>query len=531
MKHAFLKVLALCSAACFSSSARTESDTLTIIHLNDTHSSLSPLGPRTARLEGTAGGIARAAYVIRSLRLRAPQAILLHAGDFSMGDISYNVFFGVPELKILKFLGCDAMAVGNHEWDLGPSTFLASLDSGFTAGVFPLLSANTRMDDPALAGHRAYVMPATVLQRGGLKIGVFGLTAPMANTLSSPAPAVIDTPFGRAAETVAFLRNEGCCPIVCLSHLGAATDTALAALVPGIDLIVGGHDHRSLRLAVPARTGGDTTWIVQTSGFYREVGVVRLVVRGGKVGLLDARRVPVTSAVPEDSAVARVSAAVCAAIEKGHGRVFTRKVGLATATLREEPASLVSRGYRDTEVGDLVSDAFRDLTGTDIAIEPCGSTALPMYRGPQVPADLFRIVGYGWNPANGLGYHLVRFDISGAALLEGIEYSLSTLPEGEEFFLQVSGMRYTYNPDRAPAGRLVSAAIHGSPVDGARTYSVTANAFVAGYMQRLGLPLANFREFGGDTTEVMALTRYVRKLGTVRPRPLSRILSVGGAGR
>lgn len=526
MRHVLLKVFALSTAFGISSSAGTRADTLTIIHLNDTHSTFAPLGPRTASLKGTVGGIARAATILRRLRSANPHAILLHAGDYSMGDISYNVFFGVPELKVLKELGCDAMAIGNHEWDLGPSTLLAALDSAFSAGGFPLLSANTRLDDPALARLRGYIIPATVVRRGGLKVGIFGLTTMMSNTLSSPAPAIIDTPFGRAAETVTLLRKEGCRPIICLSHLGAATDRALAALVPGIDIIVGGHDHRSLRFPVPAG-GGDTTWIVQTSGFYREVGVVRLVVRGDKVSLLDVRRIPVNSAVPEDPAVARVSALVCGTVESKYGRVYTGKAGVAVATLREEQASLVSKGCRDTEVGNLVADAFRDLTRTDIAIEPCGSTALPMYRGPLVPADLFRIVGYGWNPVNGLGYHLVRFDISGAGLLEGLCFSLSAIEGDDEFFLQVSGMRYTYNPDLPPAGRLVSASIHGERVDRARLYSVTANAFVAGFMRHIGIPLVNLHEFGGDTTEFLALTRYVQKLGTVRPPRVSRILSTG----
>lgn len=528
MRHATLPVVMLLCALSLHAAERTPTDTLAVIHINDTHSALMPLGPRRANLKGTVGGIARAASVIQGVRSANPLAILLHAGDYSMGDISYNVSFGVPELRILRALGCDALSVGNHEWDMGPAILLTALDSAFSGGGFPLLSANTRLDDTSLARHRRYITPATILRRAGLKIGVFGLTTPLANAFGSPAPAYVDTPLVYAASAVTSLRNEGCRPIICLSHLGLTLDQMVAAQVEGIDLIVGGHDHRSLRRAVPVGHGDDTTWIVQTAGFYSEVGVVRLVVTGESVRLLDSRLIPVTSAIQEDPSVAAAVSAVRATIEKGDGRWFTSKVGTATATLEEESRSLLAPGYQDTRVGNLVADAFRDLTGTDIAIEPGGSTAQPIYRGPIVAADLFRVVGYGWNPADGLGYHLVRFDIQGEALIAGINFSLSTIAEDDEYFLQVSGMQYTYRPDAAPAERFVSAAVHGKPIDRARTYSVTANAFVAGFMGRLGIPLTNLREFGGDTTEYMALTRYVKKLKTIRPRPRSRILSVQG---
>jgi 2',3'-cyclic-nucleotide 2'-phosphodiesterase (5'-nucleotidase family) len=325
------------------------------------------------------------------------------------------------------------------------------------------------------------------------------------------------------------LKKEGCRPIICLSHLGYELDRALAALVPGIDIIVGGHDHRLLKRPVAIAHGGDTTWIVQTSGFYREVGVVRMVVRGGKVRLLDSRVIPVNSSVRADRDIDAMVRSLTRRIEGRYGRLFTSRVGTATARLEEEATSLLAPGYHDTPVGNLVADAFRNLTGTDIAIEPGGSTAQPIFPGPLVPVDLFRVVGYGMNPVNGLGYHLVRFDVRGEALKAGINYCLSTIGGDDEFFLQVSGIHYSYDAAAVEANRLVSARINGLPLDPSRIYSVTANVFVAAFMKHVGIPLTGLHEFGGDTTEFMALTRYVKKLGTIRPGVPSRILSVGKA--
>src|SRR5476651_2309509 len=117
-----------------------QTDTITILHINDSHSGLLPSGPRTADLKGTHGGIARAASVIGLTKMTEKNVLTLHAGDFSVGDIFYNAYFGVPELRILSGLGLDAMTVGNHEFDLTPATLKQVLDTAFAAGgAFPLL--------------------------------------------------------------------------------------------------------------------------------------------------------------------------------------------------------------------------------------------------------------------------------------------------------------------------------------------------------------------------------------------------------
>src|SRR5437016_1914165 len=94
--------------------------TITLLHVNDTHSHLDAIGPKDAALKGTLGGIARAATVIGQLRAIEPNVLLLHAGDVFQGDPMFNAYFGVPEFQLMKQLGFDAMAVGNHEFDFGP---------------------------------------------------------------------------------------------------------------------------------------------------------------------------------------------------------------------------------------------------------------------------------------------------------------------------------------------------------------------------------------------------------------------------
>ena len=118
MKNQLLKSTIIFLIVLFSfTNISAQADTLTILHVNDTHSCLAPLAPRTTALEGTIGGIARAATVIGMNKMQEKNVLTLHAGDFSIGDLFYNLYFGVPELQLMKSMGFDAMTVGNHEFD------------------------------------------------------------------------------------------------------------------------------------------------------------------------------------------------------------------------------------------------------------------------------------------------------------------------------------------------------------------------------------------------------------------------------
>jgi 2',3'-cyclic-nucleotide 2'-phosphodiesterase (5'-nucleotidase family) len=288
-------------------------------------------------------------------------------------------------------------------------------------------------------------------------------------------------------------------------------------MIPGIDLIVGGHDHLAMSVPFAVAHGTDTTWIVQTGGFYLNVGKLRLKVEGRKVRLLDYALLPVDARIPEKKEIKRVVSSLIAGIEKRYGRLYTKQIAISMGFVKEVADSLMHRTEGTTPIGRLVTDAFRDLTHTQIAIEPGGSTARPIYKGPVTPADLFRVVGYGFNPDNGLGYHLVRFDMRGSALVAGLAFGLSDIASDDEFYLQASGLRYMYDARQEGTNRLVSVLVNGASLDTVATYSVTANYFVKSFLDNLGFRYSNFREFKGDTTEFYALRRYVEKFGTIYP--------------
>jgi 5'-nucleotidase/UDP-sugar diphosphatase len=504
-----------------------QTDTVTIIHVNDSHSALAPIGPRTASLDGRHGGIARVATIVGTLQATNPNPLFLHAGDFSIGDIFYNAYFGVPELQILLGLGCKAMAVGNHEFDLTPSTLQTALDSGFAAGSFPLLSANLILDDPAVQSLKKYIQPYTIETEGATKVGIFGMLLPETMVISNPAPAVVDMNLGPIAMAmVDTLKAQGCGVVILLSHLGVYYDQMLASAIPGINVIIGGHDHYAFPQPLPVVNPlGDTTWIAQANAFYLNVGKLRLAASPSGVHLLDYELIAVDSTTSKEPTIDAVVQGLQADIEGKYGPVFTQQIGTATGFFEEVADSLMMNGPQDTPIGNLVTDAFRALTHTDIAIEAGGSTAMPIYPGPLVAVDAFRVVGYGFNMDNGLGYQLVTFAMTGADLMFGLEFGLSTIELNDEYLLQTSGLEYTYNPGAPAYSRVASVTIGGLPLIPSATYSVTANAFTKVFLEYLQVPFTNLHEFRGDTTEFQVLTDYIKAHSPISPVSGGRIVS------
>jgi 2',3'-cyclic-nucleotide 2'-phosphodiesterase (5'-nucleotidase family) len=491
-------------------------DTLTILHFNDTHSCLAPLAPRDQNLEGMIGGISRAATFIGMTKMSDPNVITLHAGDFSIGDFFYNVFYGVPELQIYSSLGVDALTLGNHEFDLGATTLLGVLQTAFpSGGEFPILSSNLILPDASVQPLSDYVTAYTVKEIGGLKVGIFGLTTPETNLLSNPAPAILDDDItGKALEMVGTLQTLNCDVIIMLSHLGYEYDEVIAQNIPGINVIVGGHDHLILQNPVSVTNpSGKTTWIVQAGAFFQYIGKMQLGVNQGNVSLLNYNLVPMNTSIPEEPTTKAIVEGLIQLIEETYGPVYTQQIGTAPTYMEEEATDLTKAGNHDTPLGNFITDAFRWKTGTDIAIEPGGSIAMPIQRGPVVGADLFRAVGYGFNTDNGLGFRIAKFKISGEALLDALKYILSNYISNDEFFIQVSGMDYKYKI--AGPSVIVSAEVgvgsNKSKIDPSATYSVSTNEFVPMVLEVLQIPFTDL-EIETGLSEYQVLDEYVKHL-------------------
>ncbi len=502
--------------------------TVTLLHVNDTHSYLDAWGPKDRHLEGTIGGMAKAASVIAAVRAREPNVLLLHAGDVFQGDLFFNQYFGVPELQLMQQLGFDAMAVGNHEFAFGPDVLAGSLAAAYGDGTLPLLSANLDLTGyPALA---TWIRPSVIKQVAGVRIGIFGMTTPD-DVMNMPAPVVIlgagdpAALMGIAAQQVGELRSAGADVVICLSHLGVLYDRALAANVPGIDIIVGGHDHYVFaRPEVVTNPEGQPTLILQAGADYEHVGRLRFTLDAGAVKVLSYKLLPVDEDVRPLTQVQNVVDDLKQGIVARYGDVYN--LTLATAVHDLETTTDPEQPERDTAMGDLVTDALRAKTGTDIALTANGLVCKGIPRGPIVGVDIFRPVPFGYDPATGLGFKIATFRITGAELVEGLETGLAYLGINEDFFLQVSGMSFKYDPRAAVGARVLAASVrvHGRRIDPEQTYSVTVNEAVAALLPLMGVEVSDLQLL--PDLEYDVLKEHVVALHRVNVRPEGRIVDV-----
>jgi 2',3'-cyclic-nucleotide 2'-phosphodiesterase (5'-nucleotidase family) len=515
MKKLFILIFILFSGVIYAQNTH-----ITIVHINDTHSHLDAFGPKDQSHDGTIGGIGKAATIIKSIRLSESNVLFLHAGDFSVGDFFYNKYFGVPELQMLAELGCTALTVGNHEFDLGPFNLLAVLQQGFQTDTFPLLSAN--LDMTGLPQLETFVHPYIMKNISGVKVGIFGMTIP--NPLNNPSPIIVENNFPEIANaTVTALQSAGANVVIMLSHLGYSNDSALAVNIPGINFIVGGHDHYVFtQPKVLYNPGGFNTYIVQAGADYEFVGKLKFTYNNGTITFNSYNLIPADIHVPPDPGIQMNVDYLKDGIILQYGDVYFTKVGTAQRDITMIP-NAHNKHYMDTPMGNLVTDSYRYKTHTDIAITANGMMAQQIYKGFINASDVFHVVPYGFDTATGLGFNLLKMKIKGSELIKGLEFSLSMPGIYGDYFVQISGFKFKYNSHNPIGSRVIisSIKIDGKHINLNKNYSLTLNEAVYSILSQAGVVVSNPEPAG--IPEYTALKNYIAKLKTVNYESEGRI--------
>ena len=221
---------------------------ITILHTNDVHSQIEPF-PSNHNLYPNKGGFARRASLFKEIVDLNPNTLIFDAGDIFQGTPYFNFFQGDLELSLMKKMGYNAATIGNHEFDPG----LKMLKQNIINNDFQFISSNYDFTNTELEG---LVSKYKVYNKGGLKIGVFGLGIELkglVNPLLFNETKYYD-PVDIAKDMTSKLKFEkGCDLVICISHLGhqyqtdKISDTKIAKLTSNIDLIIGGHTHTLMK--------------------------------------------------------------------------------------------------------------------------------------------------------------------------------------------------------------------------------------------------------------------------------------------
>ncbi len=524
--HAAFTLLLLAHSAASQTSPRR----LTIIHTNDLQSRLLGFGPNceytpaTMNDDATIGGIARIATVIKNEKSKAPEKnLVIDGGDFLMGTLFHTIAREESaELRLMHALGYDAAVLGNHEFDFLPSGLAKIIAAAHArGGAPPLLLANAvfdgndpRDDELQALFQNGLVQEYRLYERNGLKIGVFGLLGKSAAEVAPfAAPVRFADPIAAAKKVVKKLRDEEKVDlIICASHGGVwresdrqdwqGQDIDLAAHVPEIDVIVGGHSHTLL----PEPLRINQTLIVQAGAEGRYVGVLNLEIAQKRVAMKEYHVVDIDDTIPADAAIQaevdRYQRSIAQSILSHYGYTFDQILAETAFDLRmaEDNANL----------GNLVSDAMRwgldrrqydpqqPHTRTAIAIESNGMIRDHILRGQtgllQV-SDLFRVVPLGLGIVEDTpGYPLVSFYLTATEIKRALEVLTSLYPlKGSDYYLQPSGLKFEYNPRRLLFDRVMKVEIENEKgeyqtLDFSSTalYKVGCNFYVATFIKIVG---------------------------------------------
>ncbi len=499
---------------------------ITLLHINDTHSHLTAWGPKDGNLDGTLGGLPKAAYIVATERASDPNALFVHAGDVMDGDFFFNEYLGVAEFKLLKSIGLDALVLGNHEFRFGPDFLVDVLEAAWPGGGVPILGTNI---DPMGHSLGSWITPTLILEVHGVKVGFLGLLSHKA-ALLNPDPVVINkiTNYPLAQAAVNALRDAGAQVVVCLSHAGLEIMRPLAAAVSGIDVIVNAHDHALL--AQPesiARPGGGATLIVSAGCHYGWVGRLRLSVEGDQVNLVDYALLSADAETPSLPTVQTVVEDLKAGIVERYGDVYHRPLAWADQDITNswDPR----KAKRDTPLGNLLSDAYRAWTGTDIAFEPFAYIGDALPEGTIVGADIFRAMSYGnLKVVDGKQiarpWRLVTFRATGAALIHVLD---TTLTLGGDYFPQVSGLRFNYDSSAPSGEKILLDTVHvgGHKLVLEQLYSVAVTEGIYFALKyALMMPMQDDQTLPDLAFE--AVSRFVYLRGVLGPAASNRIRDV-----
>jgi len=451
----------------------------TILHTNDMHSAFIGLGPSADYSpfapgnDATRGGYARLATMIAQRRTASAAqgpVLVLDAGDYSMGTP-----FGAAtreiggELQLMGRMGYDATTFGNHEFDLGPDGLGRSIMVAARAGRIPaVLAANSifTADDPALTDLRVLrktglVGRHLVIERGGIRFGLFGVLGKEAIFYASPGAATFSDAIDTAREMVAQLRESDHVDVViALSHGGVeqdadgryagGDDVRLAEEVPGIDVVIGGHSHTELAEAIMVN---GRVPVVQAGREARFLGELALAFDGERWAVESCRLHPIDDSVPGDvgmgEEIERLKDGVSRAVFASRGYSIDQPLAVVPCDLVNTHTDIAG----GTLLANLCTDAYRQATRADIGFSVNGMMRATLTRGNtgvQTVYDVFAVAPLGAGVVDATaGSALVTGWFDARDLKHLLEFFLVDNPAHPgEYFPRTSGLRFHYDLTR-----------------------------------------------------------------------------------
>lgn len=454
---------------------------LAILYTNDVH----------CAVDGDIG-YAGVAALKKQLLADGCYVALVDAGDAVQGDAIGTLSKGSYIIDIMNEVGYDVMTPGNHEFDYGMDRFMELRDMA----KFPIVSAN--FTDSTTG--KPVLQPYAMLTFNGINVAFVGVSTPMTISTSTPtffqdANGNFIYDFGQKDGAAAFYAiiqgavddatNAGADYVVALTHLGidAATSpytsSELIENTRGIDVVIDGHSHSTIECERVKNLDGDRVLLTQTGTKLEKVGLLYITKDGSiSTGLV--------SDIPEkDADTEAYIAQIQAQFEDLLNEVVARTdVELTIFEPGTDPAVRIVRNS-ETNLGDLCADAYRYISGSDIAFVNGGGIRTNIAMGDITYGAIIKVHPFG--------NELCMVEATGQEILDALEMGARATPEENGGFLQVSGLTYeihTYVPSSVTLDennmfvsvdgeyRVKNVMVGGEPLDLTKTYTLACHNYL-----------------------------------------------------
>ena len=380
--------------------AATQGETeIAILSVNDMHASIDQF-PRFASM-------------VDSLKAIYPDLLLFSAGDNRTGNPVNDQYEPVnyPMIELMNRTGFDLCTVGNHEWDGDIINFQNDIERA----NFPFLCANVFIPNTI----NLDIKPFVTMEHQGVKMAVVGMIEIRHDGIPGSHPDKLKGLSFKRPEVVLpdykYLRNETDV-VILLSHCGYEDDMELAQANPWLDAIIGGHTHTLIEN--PSETNG--VLITQSGSHLKYATLVKLRVKDHKV-------------IGKEAIVLDVNKV---RKEKPEIKQLVNEFNDAPA-LNEPIAVAKSKFETPEELGCLLTDALREVSGADFAFQNTGGVRIThLKKGPITVKDVYSI-----DPFNN---EVVVYKMTGAQVKKFI---LNTYRKNGGYPSYVSGMSYSVSED------------------------------------------------------------------------------------
>ena len=447
-----------------------------IVHTNDIH----------ARVEeddyNQVIGMDRLSGIAQAFTEGADGSLMLDSGDTFHGQPIATLVKGESVAKLMKACGYDAMTTGNHDWSYGKDRLK---ELGGIANV-KILSGNIKNADGTSFFDTDELVKEITKNGKTLKIGVFGVSDPEMKNKTTPSNVEgldFQDAVAYARREAAALKAEGCDVVIALSH--TLDPKNVAAQVDGVDLWLCGHEHIELSESVTT-PDGSKTYVSESGHYLNSVGLIDLNCTMDEDGSVhvDYEKTSVdyeaAQNYPKDASVT----AVLDTIKAENETELNRVIGTSPVEL-DGVWEHIRIGQ--TNLGNVITDAYLLATGADIAFENAGGIRASIAAGTVTYGDVINVSPYG--------NYVVTKKLTGAQIKEMLETSLTiqrncivandsgewdAWPNDSGSYLQVGGITVRFDPAQPAGARVLSVQKDGQELDDTKEYTVAVNNYLAG---------------------------------------------------